>query len=102
MLPDFPNAKLHACDPRYSKPRSEEEKLDELYAYGTTWEDAGEDTDGHTSGSTSMLSFEQLETAVQQAISKLDGEAFPKLNWSSPQDAAWVFGSLKCRWVHRW
>jgi len=43
-------------------------------------------------------SFPQLLQSVEEAISSLGGEVFPKLNWSCPKDAAWISGgSLKCR-----
>ncbi|CAM9582525.1 unnamed protein product [Hapterophycus canaliculatus] len=41
--------------------------------------------------------FPGLHTLLSDAIASLGGAVFPKLNWSSPQDAAWVNGgSLKC------
>lgn len=43
-------------------------------------------------------SFPLLESAVARSISALGGAVFPKLNWSSPRDAAWIsaVGSLRC------
>eukprot|EP00614_Pseudopedinella_elastica_P035144 CAMPEP_0172643030 /NCGR_PEP_ID=MMETSP1068-20121228/234894_1 /TAXON_ID=35684 /ORGANISM="Pseudopedinella elastica, Strain CCMP716" /LENGTH=469 /DNA_ID=CAMNT_0013456971 /DNA_START=152 /DNA_END=1561 /DNA_ORIENTATION=+ len=42
--------------------------------------------------------FAELDEAVNRAISALGGSVFPKLNWSSPQDASWMnMGNLKCR-----
>ena len=41
--------------------------------------------------------FVELEGAITAALARLGGAAFPKLNWSSPRDAAWVVtGGLKC------
>ncbi|KAI9224120.1 D123-domain-containing protein [Blastocladiella britannica] len=42
--------------------------------------------------------FPELEARVDAAIAKLGGAVFPKLNWSSPRDAAWIAldGSLRC------
>ena len=40
--------------------------------------------------------FAELETSITEAIAKLGGNAMPKLNWSSPRDAGWVGGGLKC------
>ncbi|KAJ1632494.1 D123-domain-containing protein [Pavlovales sp. CCMP2436] len=38
-----------------------------------------------------------LFAQVDAAIAALGGVAFPKMNWSSPRDSAWVLGgSLKC------
>lgn len=43
-------------------------------------------------------SFPELETKVQESIETLGGAVFPKLNWSSPKDSAWITssGTLKC------
>ncbi|KAK8970016.1 hypothetical protein KSP40_PGU021407 [Platanthera guangdongensis] len=43
-------------------------------------------------------SFPDLESSVEQSIAALGGAVFPKLNWSSPKDAAWIAadGSLRC------
>ncbi|KAI8099474.1 D123-domain-containing protein [Halteromyces radiatus] len=42
--------------------------------------------------------FPQVEQAIRQAIDEFGGAVFPKLNWSSPRDAAWITAtqSLKC------
>ena len=41
--------------------------------------------------------FPELDAQIKRAIDDLDGEVFVKLNWSAPQDAAWMNGgSLKC------
>lgn len=42
--------------------------------------------------------FPDLKAKVESAIKELGGSIFPKLNWSSPRDAAWIAhnGSLKC------
>lgn len=43
-------------------------------------------------------SFPELESQINQSIETLGGAIFPKLNWSSPKDSAWISpnGSLKC------
>jgi len=42
-------------------------------------------------------SFASVRQAIDDAIEKLGGAVFPKLNWSAPSDAAWVLGgSPKC------
>jgi len=43
-------------------------------------------------------SFPEFCSAVREGINELGGSVLPKLNWSSPRDAAWMgFGrSLKC------
>ncbi|KAJ0936256.1 putative Cell division cycle protein [Helianthus annuus] len=43
-------------------------------------------------------SFPELESQINQSIKTLGGAIFPKLNWSSPKDSAWIStnSSLKC------
>lgn len=43
-------------------------------------------------------SFPDLEMKVKESIESLGGAVFPKLNWSSPKDTAWISptGTLKC------
>lgn len=42
-------------------------------------------------------SFPLLEKQMRDAIDKLGGEVFPKLDWSSPRDASFLKGdSIKC------
>ncbi|ORZ25785.1 D123-domain-containing protein [Absidia repens] len=42
--------------------------------------------------------FPMIEQAIRQAVDDFGGAVFPKLNWSSPRDAAWISTtqSLKC------
>lgn len=40
--------------------------------------------------SSEIPSFPDLEENVSQAIERLGGRIFPKLNWSSPKDASWI------------
>lgn len=56
------------------------------------------ETDTDTETETLAPSFPILESAVNNSISALGGAVFPKLNWSSPKDAAWIsaVGSLRC------
>ncbi|GAA6022872.1 hypothetical protein JCM11491_007026 [Sporobolomyces phaffii] len=46
-----------------------------------------------------QFSFPQLDAEVRSVLAKYDGAVFPKLNWSSPQDAAWMIPgqNLKCQ-----
>jgi hypothetical protein len=45
--------------------------------------------------------FRKLCAAMKDAIGRLDGTVFPKLNWSCPLDASWMnAGSLKCYHPH--
>ncbi|XP_002522614.2 cell division cycle protein 123 homolog [Ricinus communis] len=43
-------------------------------------------------------SFPELELKIKQSIETLGGAVFPKLNWSSPKDSAWISmsGTLRC------
>lgn len=43
-------------------------------------------------------SFQELELKLKESIESLGGTVFPKLNWSSPKDTAWISstGTLKC------
>ncbi|XP_050231647.1 uncharacterized protein LOC126680554 [Mercurialis annua] len=43
-------------------------------------------------------SFPELELKVKESIETLGGAVFPKLNWSSPKDSAWISssGTLRC------
>ena len=43
-------------------------------------------------------SFPKLESEIAKCIASLGGHVFPKLNWSSPSDAAWIRigNSMKC------
>ncbi|KAL9254219.1 Translation initiation factor eIF2 assembly protein-like protein [Drosera capensis] len=42
--------------------------------------------------------FPELEMKISKSIESLGGAVFPKLNWSSPKDSAWISstGTLKC------
>ncbi|KAL6532851.1 hypothetical protein OROGR_013811 [Orobanche gracilis] len=44
-------------------------------------------------------SFPELELKIKASIETLGGAVFPKLNWSSPKDSAWISstGNLKCK-----
>lgn len=43
-------------------------------------------------------SFPHLDAQIKEAINKLGGSVFPKLNWSCPKDATWISlnNSMKC------
>ncbi|GJN90901.1 hypothetical protein Rhopal_003915-T1 [Rhodotorula paludigena] len=45
------------------------------------------------------FSFPRLDAEIRSVLSRYDGAVFPKLNWSSPQDAAWMLPgqNLKCQ-----
>ncbi|SCZ88487.1 BZ3500_MvSof-1268-A1-R1_Chr2-1g04442 [Microbotryum saponariae] len=46
-----------------------------------------------------QVSFPKLDSEIRDVLFKYDGAAFPKLNWSSPRDAAWMLPgqNLKCQ-----
>ncbi|GAA5984114.1 hypothetical protein JCM10908_006056 [Rhodotorula pacifica] len=46
-----------------------------------------------------VFSFPRLDAEIRSALEKYDGAVFPKLNWSSPQDAAWMLPgqNMKCQ-----
>ena len=55
-------------------------------------------TDTEDEASSEDRCFPDVDRAISSAVSELDGFIFPRLNWSSPKDAAWIspLGSLKC------
>ncbi|ORY84107.1 D123-domain-containing protein [Leucosporidium creatinivorum] len=46
-----------------------------------------------------QVTFPELDADIRRILTKYDGAVFPKLNWSSPQDAAWMIPgqALKCQ-----
>ncbi|GAA5865730.1 hypothetical protein JCM8547_002759 [Rhodosporidiobolus lusitaniae] len=46
-----------------------------------------------------QFSFPHLDAEIRSVLERYDGAVFPKLNWSSPQDAAWMIPgqNLKCQ-----
>lgn len=63
-------------------------------------EEASEDWD-HCETSGSVIEGPKLEdftNKIRDAITKLGGSVFPKLNWSAPKDASWIAfnNSLRC------
>ena len=63
-------------------------------------DDEDQDEEDSDDDNEECYSFPGLTETVSQAISQLGGSVFPKLNWSSPKDAAWMNGgSLKCKTV---
>ncbi|CAH9111149.1 unnamed protein product [Cuscuta europaea] len=57
-----------------------------------------EETEDESEKPASPPSFPELEMKVKESIHSLGGSVFPKLNWSSPKDSAWISltGNLKC------
>jgi hypothetical protein len=64
--------------------------------YDSDSDDSSNENDISSSLSTEF-DFKELNLTVSKAMEKLGGTVFPKLNWSSPQDASWMnMGNLKC------
>jgi hypothetical protein len=60
-------------------------------------EESADDADAPPPPRTYGFDVEPLFAQIDEAIQRLGGGAFPKLNWSSPRDSAWVLGgSLRC------
>eukprot|EP01147_Barroeca_monosierra_P004332 gene4332-6636_t len=54
-------------------------------------------TKKETSTSSSRPNFPELMDRIDKAIKQLGGAALPKLNWSSPKDAAWIAPNQQMR-----
>ena len=68
-------------------------KADADAASDDSWGSGG---DSEVQDPEEVFDFPELEQAVQAAISRLNGQVLPKLNWSAPKDAQWMSGTLKC------
>lgn len=57
-----------------------------------------EESEDEAEESSPPPSFPELELQVKESVKLLGGAVFPKLNWSSPKDSAWIStsGSLRC------
>ncbi|KAK9695423.1 hypothetical protein K7432_012969 [Basidiobolus ranarum] len=71
---------------------------DSLSDYSDETSSQNEDEEEDFSSKEENISFPEIETKIRDIIAELDGAVFPKLNWSSPKDAAWISasGTLKC------
>ena len=96
QLPDLPsNIEIHPNDPRRESTTDWSSDEDDAN------EDDGNDTDKDTKTeeeiAPTIYCFPELEILITNAIEKLGGDVFPKLNWSSPRDASFIAGgTLKC------
>lgn len=69
------------------------------YERGPMPEEATQDWDHcETSGCVEGPKLEDFTNKIRDAITKLGGSVFPKLNWSAPKDASWIAfnNSLRC------
>jgi len=69
---------------------------EEIESDSEEWQALDEDPNEHT---ITTPEFNEIDSAIKEAIIELDGTVFPKLNWSSPLDASWIScdGTLKCK-----
>lgn len=69
---------------------------------GSEWGDAGPDGSSDSDEDTKPVSFDfpDFEAAVLEAIESLGRAVLPKLNWSAPKDAKWLFNTLRCQTPH--
>jgi len=64
------------------------------------WGDGGSDSETGDQDMTAITSsVAEIESKITESIANLGGSVLPKLNWSAPKDARWIFGSLKCRFA---
>lgn len=66
------------------------------------WGDGGPDSDDDSDEQSAPVRFDfpDLEAAVREAITSLGGAVLPKLNWSAPKDAKWLYNTLRCETPH--
>lgn len=67
---------------------------DDDWAEEAREEGAEEEAKGHET-QYSQHDFAELESKIAEALDQF-GTVFVKLNWTSPRDAGWVTGNLKC------
>eukprot|EP00413_Alexandrium_margalefii_P048573 CAMPEP_0204611758 /NCGR_PEP_ID=MMETSP0661-20131031/62182_1 /ASSEMBLY_ACC=CAM_ASM_000606 /TAXON_ID=109239 /ORGANISM="Alexandrium margalefi, Strain AMGDE01CS-322" /LENGTH=338 /DNA_ID=CAMNT_0051623603 /DNA_START=62 /DNA_END=1078 /DNA_ORIENTATION=- len=73
-------------------------QLDDAGSDSSGWGDGGSDS-GDEAGALDEAAVREVVDAATRAIEDLGGAVLPKLNWSAPKDAKWVFGTLKCQTV---
>jgi len=59
------------------------------------WGDGGSDLGSEVGGPNEYF-FPDIMNAISCAITDLGGAVLPKLNWSAPRDAKWMYGTLRC------
>ncbi|GAA5902557.1 hypothetical protein JCM6882_009316 [Rhodosporidiobolus microsporus] len=62
-------------------------------------EERDPDSDSDDDEPPKQFAFPHLDAEIRSVLARYDGAVFPKLNWSSPQDAAWMLPgqNLKCQ-----
>ena len=53
-------------------------------------EDSNEESDDEDDNEHTQPSFPEFNKLILEAIERLGGQVFPKLNWSAPRDASWM------------
>ncbi|KAF7727666.1 hypothetical protein EC973_007324 [Apophysomyces ossiformis] len=87
--------------PSDGQPRSATiEELDEDETSFSDEDDHSKETDTQAiwAQNEKIPRFPDIEQFIRDAIDEFDGAVFPKMNWSSPRDAAWISATqtLKC------
>ncbi|KAJ1882567.1 hypothetical protein LPJ57_000849 [Coemansia sp. RSA 486] len=66
---------------------------------GSGWSDDEEDLEDQSKPLKTIVNIDATSMAIREAIDKLGGKVFPRMNWSAPTDATWMTcdNSLQCR-----
>jgi hypothetical protein len=59
-------------------------------------EATAEEEDGENEAQEEAPHFPELDQQIERAIEALGGSTCIKLNWSTPIDAAWISGTIRC------
>ncbi|KAG0228395.1 hypothetical protein BGW42_002239 [Actinomortierella wolfii] len=85
-----------------SSDEEEEDPMERLKKLGTSNTQSSfnsdDEDDEEEEETNSIPYFPDLEREIESTIAEFGGGVFPKLNWSSPRDAAWISATntLKC------
>lgn len=96
LLPEHTDASgvaLSPADPRSAPVRAGTDfdaDFDEVESSAHDDDDAGGTEDA------AAVALPDLDRLIHDTIASFGGATFPKLNWSSAQDASWVSGTVKC------
>lgn len=58
--------------------------------------EAGAEEDDENETQEETPHFPELDQQIERAIKALGGSTCIKLNWSTPIDAAWISGTIRC------
>lgn len=91
ILPKFPDdLSMSPYDPRFDG-----DEKDTIYNDISDY--SSEETNSSQAEEHLNFDFHELEKDITQTIKSLGGSVFVKLNWTSPQDCSWMFGTLMCK-----